>query len=64
MDFGGPSVRIDEKSEKFQLFRYCSVQSGFPMRVSDSSMGGDAGRFANIEVESRALIAAEGRLLS
>jgi hypothetical protein len=32
------------------------------MRVSDSSMGGDAGRFAKIEVESRALIAGKGGL--
>ena len=66
MDFGGPSVRIDEKSEKFQLFRYCSVQSGFPMRVSGSSVGGDADQVADIQEENRALrralIAAEGRL--
>jgi len=35
----------DEKSKKFQLIRYCSAQSGFPMRVSDSSVGGAAGQF-------------------
>ena len=66
MDFWGPSFRVDEKSEKFLLIRYCRVESGFPMRVSDSSMGGDADQVAKIEEENRALcdalIAAEGRL--
>ena len=38
-------VSVDEKSEKFQLFRYRSAQSGFPMRVSDSSVGSGAGQF-------------------
>jgi hypothetical protein len=62
MDFGGPSVRIDEKSEKFQLFRYCSDQNGLPMRASDSAVGGDADQVAKLEVGNRALIAAEGGL--
>jgi hypothetical protein len=38
-------VSDDEKSENFWLFRYCLVQSGSPMRVSDSSVGGAAGQF-------------------
>jgi hypothetical protein len=53
---------VDEKSEKFQLVRYCSDQSGFPMRASDSSMGGDADQVSKIEGERPALIGAEGRL--
>ena len=56
----GESVSIDEKSEKFCLFRYGSAQSGFTMRVSDSSMGGDADQLAKIEGDNRALIVAEG----
>ena len=56
----------DEKSEKFQLIRYCSAQSGFPMRVSDSSVGSDADQVADIQGENRALcrtlIATEGGL--
>jgi hypothetical protein len=44
MDFG-ESVRIDENSGKFWPFRYCSAQSGSPMRASDSSVGDVAGQF-------------------
>ena len=44
----------------------CSVtvllKVGFPMRVSDSAVGGDADQVAKLEVGNRALIAAEGRL--
>jgi len=58
----GESVSVDEKSEKFQLFRYCSAQSGFPMRASDNSVGGNADRVAKIQVGNRALNAAQGRL--
>ena len=61
MDFGGPSVRVDEKSEKLSLFRYCSAQSGFQMRVSDSPVGGNADPGPKIQVGNRALIAAQGR---
>ena len=32
------------------------------MRVSDNAVGGDADQVAKLEVENRALIAAEGRL--
>jgi hypothetical protein len=39
------SSSADEKSEKSYLFRYCVLQSGFPMRVSDSSVGDAAGQF-------------------
>jgi hypothetical protein len=46
----------NEKSVKFQLFRYCSAQSGFPMRASDNSVGGNADRVAKIQVGNRALI--------
>ena len=35
----------DEKSEISWLIGYCSPQGGFPMRVSDSSVGGGAGQF-------------------
>jgi predicted ArsR family transcriptional regulator len=35
----------DEKSEISSLIGYCSPRGGFPMRVSDSSVGGDAGQF-------------------
>ena len=35
----------DEKSEISSLIGYCSPQGGFPMRVSDSSVGGGAGQF-------------------
>ena len=59
IDFGG-SVSGNEKSEKFLLFHYRSDQSRFPMRVSDSPVGGDADQVAKIEGENRALVAAEG----
>jgi len=52
----------DEKSENFQLFRYCSVESAFPMTASDSLMGDNADQVAEIEIGNRALTAAEGRL--
>jgi len=52
----------NEMSVKFQLFRYCPAQSGFPMRASDSAVGGDADQVAKLELGNRALIAAEGRL--
>ena len=46
----------------------CSVtvllKVGFPMRVSDSAVGGDADQVAKLEVGNRAPIAAEGRLRS
>ena len=35
----------DEKSEISWLIGYCSRQGGFPMRVSDSAVGGGAGQF-------------------
>ena len=35
----------DEKSEISSLIGYCSPQGGFPTRVSDSSVGGGAGKF-------------------
>jgi hypothetical protein len=38
------SVGIHEKSEESQPFRYCSAQGGFPMRASNSSVGGAAGK--------------------
>jgi len=41
----GYGASVEENSEKFRLFRYSSAQSGFPMRVSDSSVGGAAGEF-------------------
>jgi hypothetical protein len=44
----------------------CSVtiqfKSGFPMRVSYSSRGGDARQVSRIEGENRALIATAGEL--
>ena len=52
----------NEKSVEFQLFRYCPAQSGFPMRASDSSVGGNANWVAKVQVGNRALIAAQGRL--
>jgi hypothetical protein len=54
----------NEMSVKFQLFRYCPPQSGFPMRASDSSVGGNADRVGRIQVGNRARIAAQGRLKS
>ena len=41
----GLEFQIDEKREKFQLFRYCSAESGFSMRASYSSVGGGVGQF-------------------
>ena len=61
IDLGGERKR-DEKSVKFQLFRYCPAQSGFPMRASDNSVGGSADRVAKVQAGNRALIAAQGRL--
>ena len=52
----------NEMSVKFQLFRYCPAQSGFPMRASDNSVGGSADRVAKIQAGNRELIAAQGRL--
>ena len=52
----------NEKSVKFELFRYCPAQRGFPMRASDSSVGGNVDRVAKVQVGNRALIAAQGRL--
>jgi hypothetical protein len=55
----GYGASVDEKSEKSQLFPYCSGQNGFPMRASDSSVGGNAGWVAKIQVGgNRAPIAA------
>jgi hypothetical protein len=35
----------EERSEISLLIGYCSRQGGFPMTVSDSSVGGEAGQF-------------------
>jgi hypothetical protein len=36
---------VEEMSEISLLIGYCSRQGGFPMRVGDSSVGGEAGQF-------------------
>src|SRR6516165_80936 len=39
-------VRAVTKGERFSLIRYsCTCKRGFPMRMSDSLVGGDAGQF-------------------
>jgi hypothetical protein len=45
MDFEGPSVRADKKNAKFSLSANIAAAGWFPMRLSDSSMGGDTGQF-------------------
>ena len=38
-------VSVYKKSEKFLLIRYCPPERVLPMRVSDSSIGSEAGQF-------------------
>jgi hypothetical protein len=53
----------DEKSEKNLPDRLTfACKGGYPMRASNSSVGGDAYQASRIEGEKRALIAAAGEL--
>jgi len=53
----------DEKSEKkFPDPLLLSCKGGFPMRASDSSVGGDTDQVSRIEGENRARIANAGKL--